>query len=329
MSHSTISFASIVESIGSSDSPARVIDPALVINSESEPFENPASPVESVASEIVAEPLGSPATSDYYDGSKFFLETILLILLWGQMNHHWLTLHPHFILRPIQIAIGEWVVSSPSPSPPPSPLSPLPAFSPRPSPPHSRPSSRRSCPSSPPSYSPHPTSSPRKRCRVSSCSSPLPSVGPSLKRCRSPSPAAPASTEVALASPTLPSIPTNLLPPRKRFGAIERVDAIHTHKHTHTHIHTHREREDIETLRARLAAAEGQIAAHQRHEIVESIGSSDSPTRVIDPALVINSESEPFENPASPVESVASEIVAEPLGSPATSDYYDGSEFFE
>ncbi|GJV93501.1 hypothetical protein Tco_1541314 [Tanacetum coccineum] len=83
---STISSDSMAESVGSSASHMIVAPPvgapviALVMDSESEPFEDPpnsesfedrASPTVTADSEIGAEPLGSPDTSDYYGGSKF------------------------------------------------------------------------------------------------------------------------------------------------------------------------------------------------------------------------------------------------------------------
>ncbi|GJV23184.1 hypothetical protein Tco_1375879 [Tanacetum coccineum] len=92
MSLSTISSASIDESIESSASiailsnsddasavakamiaalPAGVLDPALVFDSESEPFENLLSLVDTLESDSDAEPLESPATSDYFVGSEF------------------------------------------------------------------------------------------------------------------------------------------------------------------------------------------------------------------------------------------------------------------
>ncbi|GJW29116.1 hypothetical protein Tco_0045991 [Tanacetum coccineum] len=87
MSLSTISSASIDESIGSSASiailsdsddasamakamiaalPAGVLDPTLVFDSKSEPFENLLSLVDTLESDSDAEPLESPATSDYF-----------------------------------------------------------------------------------------------------------------------------------------------------------------------------------------------------------------------------------------------------------------------
>nr|GEX42781.1 hypothetical protein [Tanacetum cinerariifolium] len=51
---------------------------------------------------------------------------------------------------------------------------------------------------------------------MSSYSSTPPSVRPSQKRCRSPTPAAPASVGLAPSTPTLPFTPANLLPPYKR-----------------------------------------------------------------------------------------------------------------
>nr|GEU98155.1 hypothetical protein [Tanacetum cinerariifolium] len=59
------------------------------------------------------------------------------------------------------------------------------------------------------------TSLPRKRCRVSSY------MTPSLAAL-----AAPASAEIALVAPTLPSIPVDLLPPHKRFIDYERFESM-------------------------------------------------------------------------------------------------------
>ncbi|GJS64883.1 hypothetical protein Tco_0679447 [Tanacetum coccineum] len=93
MSCSTISYESIAESMGSSIASAMVPYPAPNDDSESEPFEDPASPgllsdyfdilsyfnsvdrlgrgvspTVSVASDPDDEPLGSPDTTDYYGG---------------------------------------------------------------------------------------------------------------------------------------------------------------------------------------------------------------------------------------------------------------------
>ncbi|GJU28374.1 putative reverse transcriptase domain-containing protein [Tanacetum coccineum] len=129
-------------------------------------------------------------------------------------------------------AIVKWATAPPSPSPTPSPLSPLASSSPPPSSDCFGPSRKRSHPS------------------------PSPYIGPSRRRCRSPSQVAPALAELALAAPALPSIPIDLLPPRKRFGAIERIETA--------------ERE-IESLRARLVASEIQIVAHQSKDIGRDI----------------------------------------------------------
>ncbi|GJY45983.1 hypothetical protein Tco_0435046 [Tanacetum coccineum] len=216
MSISTISSDSMAESVRSSASHGIAAPPVgapaivLVVDFESEPFEDPpttvtdfepfedpALPVVTADSELEAELLGSPATFDYYDG-----------------------LEAHRI-----------VTAPPSPSPPPSPLSPLPSSSLLLSPAHFRPFRKRSRPS------------------------PSSSAGPSRKRCRSPSPAALTSAELALVAPALPSIPIDLLPPHKRFDAIERIKTA--------------ERE-IESLRARLATTESQIVMHQRRRLVET-----------------------------------------------------------
>nr|GEV92838.1 hypothetical protein [Tanacetum cinerariifolium] len=68
---------------------------------------------------------------------------------------------------------------------------------------------------------------PRKRCKVSSYSSPPPSVRQSLKRCSSPTAPAPALAAVAPAPTTLAlsSLPADLLPHRKRFRAIKRFES--------------------------------------------------------------------------------------------------------
>ncbi|GKA19676.1 putative reverse transcriptase domain-containing protein [Tanacetum coccineum] len=69
------------------------------------------------------------------------------------------------------------------------------------------------------------------------------------KRCRvSPTPALPALA--------LPSIPIELLPPRKRFGTIETIKTAER---------------DIESLRARLTEAKIQIATYQRDDIGRDI----------------------------------------------------------
>ncbi|GKD69298.1 hypothetical protein Tco_1323388 [Tanacetum coccineum] len=90
--------------------------------------------------------------------------------------------------------------------------------------PPSGPSRRRSCSSSPSSDSSQPSSAPppRKRCRVSSDSSPSsasplpsPSAGPFHKRFRSPTP--PASTAITPTPVVVSLLPTDLLPPHKRF----------------------------------------------------------------------------------------------------------------
>nr|GEU39235.1 putative reverse transcriptase domain-containing protein [Tanacetum cinerariifolium] len=206
---------------GQLSAPERI---ALSSRVESEPFKDPASRVDYAASELEAEPLGSPATSDYYARAEYSeedpsgddftntssgtdeYEPCVRISFKIHFNKTRIVQTPRKTVRPqpalppaIQTTIVEWVVTSPSPSPPPSPLSPLPLFSSPPSPPH---------------FEPSRTST--------SCSSPSPSTRPSRKRCRSPSPAAPTSVEVALAAPSLPSIPTDLLPPRKRNGNINR-----------------------------------------------------------------------------------------------------------
>ncbi|GJV93503.1 hypothetical protein Tco_1541316 [Tanacetum coccineum] len=106
-------------------------------------------------------------------------------------------------------AIVEWTAAPPSPSLTQSPLSPLASSSPPPLPTHFGPSHKRSHPS------------------------PSPSIGPSRTRCRSPSPSPSALAELALAAPALPSIPIDLLPPHKRFGAIERIEIAKRERSSH------------------------------------------------------------------------------------------------
>ncbi|GJZ75378.1 hypothetical protein Tco_0639843 [Tanacetum coccineum] len=49
--------------------PAEVLDPTLVVDSASHPFEDHSSHVDTVFSDSDAEPLGLPTTSDYFAGS--------------------------------------------------------------------------------------------------------------------------------------------------------------------------------------------------------------------------------------------------------------------
>ncbi|GJV12250.1 hypothetical protein Tco_1353791 [Tanacetum coccineum] len=74
MSRSTIPSKSLVESIRSYVSTTRVHDPALVIDLKSEPFKDPTSSIDYATLDLEVEPLGSPATFDYYGGSEFFEE---------------------------------------------------------------------------------------------------------------------------------------------------------------------------------------------------------------------------------------------------------------
>ncbi|GJS64881.1 hypothetical protein Tco_0679445 [Tanacetum coccineum] len=137
MSCSTISYESIAESMGSSIASAMVPYPAPNDDSESEPFEDPASPVASdfdyaepyfnsepfldcvsptvsVASDPDDEPLGSPDTTDYYGGRR---ETVQ-----GTRK----TVRPQSNLSPSTLAlIADWTAAPLVPSPPPSLLSPL------------------------------------------------------------------------------------------------------------------------------------------------------------------------------------------------------------
>ncbi|GKE25660.1 hypothetical protein Tco_1441044 [Tanacetum coccineum] len=85
---------------------------------------------------------------------------------------------------------------------------------------------------------------------------PSPSTRLSRKRCWSPIPAALTAIELSLVAALLPSIPIELLMPRNRFGAMDRIETA---------------KREIESLRARLAAAEIHIAAHQRDEIGRDI----------------------------------------------------------
>ncbi|GJR56515.1 hypothetical protein Tco_1407036 [Tanacetum coccineum] len=245
MSRSTISSESLVKSIGSSALPTIVPHPTSVVDSESEPFkdhtslidfdsdsfENPpnyepfedrVSPVASAPSDSDDEPHDSPATSDYFGGSKvvsdpkeFFKEDPSeddptnvsfgtdepLLILCPLLRHHPFPLLP-LLNRDmtIEAAIARRIAAPSSPSLPPSPSSPLP--SPSPSLTHSGPPRKRSCPS------------------------PSSSAGPSQKRCRSPLLAYPTPAELELAPASSPSIPIELLPPRKRFGAIERIKTL-------------------------------------------------------------------------------------------------------
>nr|GFB24482.1 hypothetical protein [Tanacetum cinerariifolium] len=280
MSLSTISFDSTVESIRSSvsivilsdsdaasamteamvvASPAGVLDPALVVDSESEPFEDPSSLVDTADSDSDAKPLSSPTTSDYFarsdiksDQRSFSRrtprETIILMLLLGQISHRRLRLTHYYGTRTIQMprktvrpqptlsptlqaAIAQWVAASPSPSPPPllsSPAS-LPTSSPPSSPLHSGPSCRRSRLPSPSSDSSHSSYT------TPSSAAPAASLAPTL-------------ATVALVTPALPSIPVDLLPPSKRFRDGDRFESME---------------HEIETLRARLATVKREIAALQ------------------------------------------------------------------
>nr|GEU50327.1 hypothetical protein [Tanacetum cinerariifolium] len=74
MSLSTISSDSMAESIILSALPTIAHDLAPVIESESEPFEDPTSPVDSTTLDLEVEPLRSPTASDYYVGLDFFEE---------------------------------------------------------------------------------------------------------------------------------------------------------------------------------------------------------------------------------------------------------------
>ncbi|GKE17422.1 hypothetical protein Tco_1424999 [Tanacetum coccineum] len=223
---------------------ASCYNPALVADSEFEPFEDPSSPVDTLVSDSDAEPLGSLATSDYLsrsdtesDPEEFSEEDP------SGDNSSDTTFGIHEPPPALQVAIAQWVTAPPSSSSLPLPLS-----SPPPSPPHSGPSRRRSrlpSPSSNLSYSSSATTlPPRKRCIVSSYTTPS-SATPTA-------PAAPTSATIAPATPALPFIHANLLPPRKRFIDIKRFESM---KH------------EIKTFRARLIEAEREIATLQREEI--------------------------------------------------------------
>ncbi|GJS59769.1 hypothetical protein Tco_0654553 [Tanacetum coccineum] len=210
----------------------------------SDPFEDRASPVVTADLEIRAGPLGSPDTSNYYGGFEFSEEDPS-----GDDSSNASAgtnesppaqsvpvsdpQSPPALSAPIAPYRDRVTATTPpSPSPVPSPLSPLSSSSSPPSPARSEPSCKRSRPS------------------------PSPSAGPSRKRRRSPSPAALTSAELALAAPALPAIRIDLLPPRKRFGAIKMIETAD---------------KEIELLSARLVAAEIQIAAHQSEEIGRDI----------------------------------------------------------
>ncbi|GJR41224.1 putative reverse transcriptase domain-containing protein [Tanacetum coccineum] len=239
---------------------------------EFEPFEDPASPVDYAASELEAEPLGSPATSDYYARAEYseedrsgddFTNTSsgtdesppaqaapafrpqtspifpAPVIQPGHETPACIPFRIHFcgtrIMQTPRKTIRPHLALPPTIQ---TTIAEWATASPSPSPP---PSPLSPLPSlSPPPSPPH--SEPSR---------------PSSKRCRSPSPATPTSAKVALVAPALPSIPTDLLPPRKSFCSIKR----------------------IETLRARLAATKGSIVAHQREEIGRDVREKMPTTR--------------------------------------------------
>nr|GEX21202.1 hypothetical protein [Tanacetum cinerariifolium] len=152
---STISSDSMTESVRSSASSVIATPPinappiALIVDSKSEPFEDPPnskpfedriSPVVIEDLEIGAEPLDSPDMSDFYGKSEFFEEDPS-----GDGPRKMVHLQPQLSLT-TRAAIVEWAAAPPSPSPPPSPLSPLSSSSPPPLPAHSKPSPKRSHP---------------------------------------------------------------------------------------------------------------------------------------------------------------------------------------
>ncbi|GJS97254.1 hypothetical protein Tco_0804222 [Tanacetum coccineum] len=251
------------ESIGSSALPTRVPHPTPVVDLESKPFEDPASPVDSdsdsfenppnldpledrvspiasIASDSNDEPHGLPYTSDYFGRSNADSDPEEFSEDPSEddpTNASSRTDEPHAQIVPApqtsplfnhDMTIARRVVTSPTL--PPSPSSPLPSY--LSSPAHSGPSRKRSRPS------------------------PSPSAGTSRKRCWSHIPAALIAVELALVAALLPSIPIELLLPRKRFGALDRIETA---------------KREIESLRARLAAAEIHIVAHQRDEICRDI----------------------------------------------------------
>ncbi|GKE46288.1 hypothetical protein Tco_1477546, partial [Tanacetum coccineum] len=165
--------------------------------------------------------------------------------------------------------------------------------------PPSGPSQRSSCSSSPSSDSSQPSSAPppRKRCRVSSDSSPLiaspspsPSAGPFYKRFRSPTSLA--STAITPTPVVVSLLPTDLLPPRKRFrgtpsapqedAPVEATTEARLTHHTRLieEIHDHLREiliarfvsigHEIETLWARIVLAKREIMAlRARYEASE------------------------------------------------------------
>ncbi|GKE06060.1 hypothetical protein Tco_1398078 [Tanacetum coccineum] len=246
---STISSKSLADSTRSSLLPALLLHLASVVDSDSEHFEDPTSPVVSDSDSFVAslnsepfedcvsqavfaasnpddEPLGSSDTSDYYEGSKFSKE--------DPSRDDSIDA---FVGTDESLPAQAVPISAPqSPSTLSAPIA------------HYR--RRRTMQGPMKMVRPQPTLSPstlalitepsRKRSRPSSSSS----AGPPHKRCRvSPTP--------TLLAPTLPFIPMELPPPRKRFCVVERMEAA--------------ERE-IESLIARLAVAEIQIATLQRED---------------------------------------------------------------
>ncbi|GJV23725.1 hypothetical protein Tco_1376420 [Tanacetum coccineum] len=267
MSHSTISYESLSESMGSSVASAMVPDHAPDVDSESEPIEAPASPmvsnsnfvepslnskpfsgcdtlVGSASSDPDDEPLGSPDTTDYFGGSEFSeddpSEDYSIDAPSGTDESLLAQAAPVIALesppvlsppiapyRPRKIVQGPRKTVQPQPPLPPSILARINDWiaaylsSPPPSPARSGPSRMR--PQSSPSSSSGP---PPKRCRVSLA------------------PASPA--------PTLHYVPTELLPPRKRFIALERIETL---------------KREVVSLTTRLAAAVIQIDALKRDDI--------------------------------------------------------------
>nr|GEU74817.1 hypothetical protein [Tanacetum cinerariifolium] len=183
--------------------------------SNSEPFEDRVSPIASAALDSDDEPHDSPTTSDYFGESETSPISSAPVAQLGHESHValYMTLGARIVgelrktVRPrpslplaTEAAITRRIVAPSSPSLPPSPSSPLP--SPFPSPAHSGP--------------------PRKRFHPS----PSSSIRPSQKRCMSPPLTAPAPAELPLTPATSSSIPIELLLPSKRFGAMERITTL-------------------------------------------------------------------------------------------------------
>ncbi|GJR69787.1 hypothetical protein Tco_0015852 [Tanacetum coccineum] len=90
--------------------------------------------------------------------------------------------------------------------------------------------------------------------RVAAPPSPSPPPSPLSPLSSSSPPLSPSRS--ALLAPALPTVPVDLIPPRKRFGAMERIETL---------------KREVESLAARLVAAEIQITALQREETSRDI----------------------------------------------------------